>query len=158
MSLVQDVWRTAKSIATGHAITLKEFFKPPITIRYPEEKPDYPLGVRGIPSLKVNDQDRLNCTGCGMCARACPTSIISVEMAEDEDGKKMKYPAYFNLDSSRCLVCNLCIEACPFDALEMSDWVYLAEYDPELMVLNMDDLAEIWKKSSAVRVAGGERL
>lgn len=159
MGLLAEVYNTAKSIVVGHAITAREFFKPPITVRYPEKNMDYPTGVRGIPALKTNPETNdLNCTACGLCARACPVSIIEVQMLEDENGKKLKYPKIYNLDASRCMVCNLCIEACPFDALEMADWVYLAEYDPEKMVLNKEQLAEIWKKSNAVRIAGGEKI
>lgn len=159
MGVLADIWRAAKSIAVGHGITMREFFKRPITIRYPQEKPVYPRGVRGIPALKVNPETgELNCTACGLCARACPVGVITVEAAVGPDGKKKQYPAVYKLDFTRCLVCNLCVEACPFDSLEMSDFTELSQYDQEDLVFDRDRLAEIWKRSHAVRVAGGERI
>ncbi len=159
MSGLSDVVRTAKSILTGHGITLKEFFREPVTVRYPQEKIEYPRGVRGIPSQKVNPETGdLNCTACGLCARACPVGVITVEAMVGPDGKKMQYPAKYELDYTRCLVCNLCVEACPFDALEMSDMTELSSFSSEDLVFDRDRLAEIWKRSHAARIAGGEKI
>lgn len=159
MGFLSDVARTAKSMVVGHAITIKEFFQDPVTIRYPQEKIDYPRGVRGIPSQKVNPETGdLNCTACGLCARACPVGVITVEALVGPDGKKKQYPAKYQLDYTRCLVCNLCVEACPFDALEMSDFTALSAYASEYLVFQRDQLAEIWKRSHAARIAGGEKI
>lgn len=159
MGVLTDIWRSTRSIMTGHGVTLREFFRKPVTIRYPEERPEYPKGIRGIPALKVNpDTGDVNCTACGLCARSCPVGIITVEPMVGPDGKKMQYPAVYQLDFTRCLVCNLCVEACPFDSLEMSDFTELSRYKSENLVFDRDDLAEIWKRSRAVRIAGGEKI
>ncbi len=159
MGLMRDIAGTASSIIKGHKVTIGNFFKKPITVRYPEERVDYPKGVRGIPSQKVNPETGdLNCTACGLCARACPVGIIEVKAMVGPDGKKKQYPEVYKLDYTRCLVCNLCVEACPFDALEMSDFTELSQYRSEDLVFNRDQLAEIWKRSNAVRIAGGEKI
>lgn len=159
MGVLRDILTAAKSIAVGHRITLRELTRKPITLRYPEEKPDYPRGVRGIPALKVNPETGdLNCTACGLCARACPVGVITVEAMVGPDGKKKQYPAVYDLDFTRCLVCNLCVEACPFDSLEMAAFTELSQYNQDDLVFHRDHLAEIWKRSKAARIAGGERI
>jgi NADH-quinone oxidoreductase subunit I len=156
---LRKAWKAVKSILVGHGITFREFLKEPITIRYPEEPVPYPPGVRGIPSLKVNPETgELNCTACGLCARSCPVGIITVEPMVGPDGKRMQYPAVYRLEFHRCLVCNLCVEACPFDSLEMADMVELSQYHPQALVFERDQLAEIWKRSRAVRIAGGQKI
>ncbi|MBX6378035.1 MAG: NADH-quinone oxidoreductase subunit I [Clostridia bacterium] len=159
MGLVDTVGRTVKSVVKGHAITIREFFRKPITVRYPEVPVEYAKGVRGIPALKTNPETgELNCTGCGLCARACPVGVIEVTQPVGPDGRKIQKPEIFNLDFTRCLVCNLCVEACPFDALEMADFTEFSTYDQDELVVDKERLAEIWKRSHAVRIAGGEKI
>jgi len=159
VSILAEVARAAKSILKGHAITLREMFQPPVTVQYPDEKPDVPKGGRGIPVLKVNEETgELNCVACGLCARSCPPSCIEVVEETDAQGKRMRRPLVFNIDMGKCMVCNLCIEACPFDALEMAVHYELSGFDPEDLVFDKDRLAEIWKNYDAVRIAGGEKI
>lgn len=159
MGFWHELWAAVKSILAGHGVTFRQMLRKPITVRYPKEKPDYPKGIRGIPALKVNPETGdLNCTACGLCARACPVGVITVEAMMGPDGKRKQYPARYELDYTRCLVCNLCVEACPFDALEMSDYTELGQFNKEDLIFNRDKLAEIWKRSRAVRIAGGEKI
>lgn len=158
LGFFREVVDSATSIIKGHVVTIKEFFQPPITVHYPEEKLELPKGSRGIPALVVNEEGRLNCTACGLCARACPPQIIDLKMLVGSDGKKQQYPEYFNLDMSRCMQCNLCVEACPFDALEMADAYELSGYELEDLMYDMDRLADIWKNHKSVRIAGGEKI
>lgn len=159
MSIVRDVARAAKSIVKGHMVTFREMLLPPVTLRYPEEKPEQPRGSRGMPVLKVNEETgELNCVACGLCSRSCPPACIEVIEETDQDGKRMRRPLVFNIDMGKCMVCNLCIEACPFDALEMAVHFEISGYDPDSLVFDKDRLAEIWKNYDAVRIAGGEQI
>jgi len=158
VSLISEVIDTAKSIVKGHVITFREMLDRPITIHYPDERPELPVGSRGMPALKVNQQGELNCTACGLCARACPPEVITVIMAQTRDGKPLRKPELYELDMSRCMVCNLCVEACPFDALEMTDHFELADYDASELIFNKQQLANIWKTHSAIRLADGEEM
>lgn len=158
MNLLSEVINTAKSIIEGHVITFREMMERPITIHYPDERPELPVGSRGMPALKVNQEGELNCTGCGLCARACPPEVITVIMGKTESGGPARKPELYELDMTRCMVCNLCVEACPFDALEMTDHFELADYRVSELIFNKQQLADIWKTHSAVRLAEGEKM
>ncbi len=47
-----------------------------------------------------------NCTGCGLCVKACPTGALQ--------GRVKEVPT---LDTSKCIKCGACLEACRFDAI-----------------------------------------
>ena len=159
MALWERLWNTGKSMVVGHGITIREMFHKPVTVRYPEEKPPFEYGSRSVPVLKVNEATGLlNCVSCGLCERSCPPSCIEIVQAVGEDGHRQPWPETFQLDLSHCMVCNLCVEACPFDALEMADVVELSSYQVHDLIFDKDQLAELWKTSRALRVAGGERL
>ena len=75
-----------------------------VSSRSPE---DLPARSRG---LLFNDIDR--CTGCGACARICPTRCIQVEQEELGQTQHKKWVSVFDLDFTRCMFCGLCVEVC----------------------------------------------
>lgn len=130
----------------GMGITLKNMFKAPVTIQYPDEQLDVPLGFRGLPVLLSDDEGNLKCVSCQLCARACPVECIEIQDHRDTETRR-KVVDVFNLDSTWCMYCGLCVEACPFDALAMSDQFELASYDMPSLVYTKEQLAEIGRRS-----------
>ena len=56
----------------------------------------------------VNNKEKRECCGCGVCAAVCPKNAI--KMIEDEYG--FMYP---HLDEVACIRCNRCDKACSFN-------------------------------------------
>jgi NADH-quinone oxidoreductase subunit I len=111
------------AIVAGIKTTLKHVtdFKA-VTQEYPEVKPELPLHYRGIHRLNRDEQDRVKCVACMLCATACPARCITIEAADapPEWTDRDKFPAKFELDELRCIYCGMCEEACPVDAIELT--------------------------------------
>ena len=71
--------RYGRGIARGMAVTLKNFFRRPVTVQYPEEKLFVSRRERGT-VLAWSPKD---CTGCYTCADNCPHGCISIATAPD---------------------------------------------------------------------------
>jgi ferredoxin len=65
-------------IARGMALTLRRFFEPKATIRYPEQKADVPPKFRGRLQLLYDEYGTLKCETCFQCAQACPIECIDM--------------------------------------------------------------------------------
>ncbi|MEO6207529.1 MAG: NAD(P)H-dependent oxidoreductase subunit E [Candidatus Limnocylindrales bacterium] len=65
-------------IAKGMALTLKRFFEPKVTIKYPEETPDVAVKFRGRLQLLYDEWGTLKCETCFQCAQACPIECIDM--------------------------------------------------------------------------------
>jgi ferredoxin len=73
MSLVPGL-----GIARGMALTLRRFFEPKVTIRYPEVPADYSPKFRGRLQLLHDEYGTLKCETCFQCAQACPIECIDM--------------------------------------------------------------------------------
>jgi len=73
MSLVPGL-----GIVRGMALTLRRFFEPKVTIRYPEESADYSPKFRGRLQLLYDEYGTLKCETCFQCAQACPIECIDM--------------------------------------------------------------------------------
>jgi formate hydrogenlyase subunit 6/NADH:ubiquinone oxidoreductase subunit I len=89
------------------------------TIRYPYQEAVRPERLRG----KI-EHDLDKCTGCGLCARDCPATAIT--MVESTKTKTKKKPE-FRFD--RCIFCGTCAEICPKKAITMSTTFEMAAFD-----------------------------
>jgi ferredoxin len=65
-------------IVRGMALTLRRFFQPNATIRYPEAKPDVAPRFRGRLQLLYDEYGSLKCETCFQCAQACPIECIDM--------------------------------------------------------------------------------
>ncbi len=95
----------------GLRMTMRHFFKPPVTVQFPEEVRDFPARART--SLLWFDE---RCTGCSTCAQACPDGCILVATEPREDGSLNK--VRYEIDFRICMYCGLCTEACPYEAIQ----------------------------------------
>jgi ferredoxin len=65
-------------IAKGMALTLRRFFEPKVTIKYPEVRPDVAPKFRGRLQLLYDEYGTLKCETCFQCAQACPIECIDM--------------------------------------------------------------------------------
>jgi len=114
-----------KGLLKGLGITLKHTFEREITQQYPEQMPVLPARFRG--SLRF---DFKNCIVCGMCEKACPNHVLSLETVKDETSKKKKLMKY-TIDFQYCMYCNFCVENCPTHVLYFDHNFELAEFKRE---------------------------
>ena len=118
-------------ILKGMTLTLKNMFRPNVTLQYPEERFEPPSSYRGRPVLVQEKNGVERCVACGLCARVCPALAIEVQAAET-DLEKERYPQKFEINMLRCIFCGFCEEVCPEEAIVMSK-------DYELVFKNRDD-------------------
>ena len=66
--------------AQGLTTTVKRLMQPKVTVGFPEQKPDIgnPLIYRGVHRLNKDDDGRVKCVACFMCATACPAHCIDI--------------------------------------------------------------------------------
>ena len=65
-------------LVRGMALTMRRFFQPPVTIRYPEVDPDIAVKYRGRLQLLYDEHGTLKCETCFQCAQACPIECIDM--------------------------------------------------------------------------------
>ncbi len=169
MTLWREIREAVKglySLAVGMKITGKEFAKPWITTRYPWKTVDnlstYFGHVELVPGAE--DPGETSCIACGICAKNCPSSAITVKAApsveepaaEGEKKKKArKKPGVFLVDFSLCSLCGQCVEGCPQDALRFSRHVYWAVMDRKNLTV---DLLDRLAKAGGAKAGGNAGL
>ena len=118
-------------IAKGMILTLKNMFRPNVTLQYPEVKFEPPASYRGRPVLVQEENGTERCVACGLCSRVCPSLAIEVQAGETT-AEKERYPEKFEINMLRCIFCGFCEEVCPEEAIVMSK-------DYELVFKKRDD-------------------
>src|SRR5580704_14989279 len=69
------------AIAEGLSTTVKHLFQRKMTQQYPEEQPNLPPNYRGVHRLNRDEEGRVRCVACYMCATACPAHCIDIVAA-----------------------------------------------------------------------------
>ncbi|HVT29751.1 MAG TPA: NADH-quinone oxidoreductase subunit I [Lacipirellulaceae bacterium] len=136
----------AKGLKTtfGHVASYK-----PVTQQYPEQRPDLPQQYRGVHRLNRDEQGRVKCVACMLCATACPANCIAIEAAPapPEWSDRDKFPAAFVLDELRCIYCGMCEEACPVDAIELTHIYDVVGETRKQMVYDKEKLLSIYDQT-----------
>jgi NADH-quinone oxidoreductase subunit I len=111
-------WSALKALVEGFATTARHLARKPITEQYPEFKRRLPERSRARIVLTRDPDGRERCVACYLCSAACPVSCISMQSAEQPDGRR--YARWFRINFGRCIYCGLCEEACPTAAIQLT--------------------------------------
>ncbi len=99
----------------GFWVTLRHFFKKPVTIEYPKKKKPMAPRYKGRHYLERYEDGTERCVCCGLCAAACPSDCIYMEPEENEKGER--FAKVYEINQIRCIYCGFCEEACPEEAI-----------------------------------------
>jgi NADH-quinone oxidoreductase subunit I len=134
------IWNALKTTVVGLGITGRYLLSKPVTLQYPDEKPQIPEGYRGLHVFEIE-----RCIACDQCAIACPVDCIMIESI----GKgKNATITRFEIDYNRCMFCGLCVDPCPTDCLHMGLSYDLTRYRSEECSVDFAALAKEEGKQS----------
>ena len=152
MSSPTSVPVIVRAVARAMGETLKNLFRKPITVHYPEKPRTYPDRYRGLLALTYDKETgEENCIGCRLCEYVCPPAVIKVEMLKSE---KRNFAKSFSLELYACEFCELCVQVCPTDAIVMVKSFDLATTDRRELLLDKDRLHSIGLKHQQSWAAG----
>lgn len=77
-------------ILTGMGVTLRNLFRPKVTLQYPEERPHIPDRWRGRLDLIYDPFGEHKCEVCFQCAQVCPVEAIDMS-GFDSQGNRIRY-------------------------------------------------------------------
>ncbi len=126
------------------------------TIEYPEERREnidvmdggmWKSNYRGVHRLNRDEQGRVKCVACFMCATACPANCIHIEGDESPWDDREKYPVKFDIDELRCIYCGMCEEACPVDAIELTPEYDIVGMSRQEMIFDKQKLLSIYDRT-----------
>lgn len=108
-------------LASGLSVTMKHFFKPKITLRYPHEKTPKSGRFRGLHALRRYANGEERCIACKLCEAVCPALAITIESTMRDDGTRRT--TRYDIDLFKCIYCGFCEESCPVDSIVETDFL-----------------------------------
>jgi NADH-quinone oxidoreductase subunit I len=130
--------RAFRGLGDGLTMVLRHLCRRPVTEEYPEYKRPLPERSRARIILTRDPDGDERCVCCYLCAAVCPTSCISMEGAEREDGRR--FAPWFRINFARCIYCGLCEEACPTLAIQLTPFFEFCEDDILKLLAEKEDL------------------
>ena len=125
-------------------------------VQYPEQKRDDRPVVeggqfrdyfRGVHRLNKDDDGRVRCMACFMCATACPANCIHIVADESPWDDREKYPMQFDIDELRCIYCGMCEEACPCDAIELTPHYEVTGLTRQELIFDKSKLLQVYDET-----------
>ena len=136
-----EITTIVRAVLRAMGATLKNLFRKPVTVHYPDKERQYPSRYRGLLALTYDKETgEENCIGCRLCEYVCPPAVIKVEMLKSE---KRNYAKTFTLELYACEFCELCVQVCPTDAIVMMKSFDMPTEDRREMLLDKDRLHAI---------------
>ena len=126
------------------------------TLQYPEERREnldvmeggmWKGNYRGVHRLNRDEEGRVKCVACFMCATACPAHCIHIEGTESPWDDREKYPVKFDIDELRCIYCGMCEEACPVDAIELTPEYDIVGMSRQEMIFDKQKLLSVYDQT-----------
>ena len=99
----------------GLKLTGKHFFKPKVTVQYPDEKTPQSNRFRGLHALRRYPNGEERCIACKLCEAVCPAAAITIEAEPRADGSRRT--TKYEIDMFKCIYCGFCEESCPVDSI-----------------------------------------
>jgi NADH-quinone oxidoreductase subunit I len=135
---ISEIGEALNALGQGFVTTFRHLFRKPITEEYPEYKRTLPERSRARIVLTRDPDGNERCVACYLCSAACPVSCISMQSAEDDNGRR--YARWFRINFGRCIYCGLCEEACPTSAIQLTPQFEHVKREILSMVYEKEDL------------------
>jgi NADH-quinone oxidoreductase subunit I len=131
---------------TGRHIVKAALGDGAVTMQYPEVQHQPSPNYRGVHRLNKDEQGRVKCVACMLCATACPVHCIDIvgATAPPTWTDREKYCQSFVIDELRCIYCGMCEEACPVDAIELTSFYDISGLSREEMIFDKTKLLSVY--------------
>jgi NADH-quinone oxidoreductase subunit I len=139
----------------GLGVTLRHFFQPKFTVRYPEEKTPKSNRFRGLHALRRYPNGEERCIACKLCEAVCPALAITIESTQRDDGSRRT--TRYEIDLFKCIYCGYCEESCPVDSIVLTDLLEFHMEDRVEQVVDKQQLLAIGDRYEAEIAANREQ-
>ena len=141
-------------LISGLAVTVKYFFRPKFTLRYPDEKTPKSARFRGLHALRRYPNGEERCIACKLCEAVCPALAITIESTLRDDGTRRT--TRYDIDLFKCIYCGFCEESCPVDSIVETDFLEYHFENRGENIVNKEQLLAIGDRYEA-RIAAQRR-